>query len=314
MRRLGSARTVIAVLVPVFVFFSLFPRQASPVDNAKIRVVASLFPQFDFARQVGGDRAETALLLPPGVEAHSFEPKPRDIAKINEADIFIYTDKDMEPWADKIIKGVSGKSLVIVEAGKGAKFISPPAGDGHNHTASDPHIWMDMDNAAVMVDNIAEAFIAKDPASKEYYLGNAAKYKAGLKRMDEKFRATFSGCRQDTFAYAGHPSFNYFNKRYNLKCVSPYKGLCPDSEPSPKAVMEVVDTVKRKGLGYVYYEELLSPKLANTIAGESGARVLPLSGAHNITKEDMNNGVTFLSIMEENLENLKKGMECRNKY
>lgn len=310
MRRLEKARTVFTVLVPAFIFFTLISAILSYAGSGKIRVVTSLFPQFDFARQVGGDKVEAVLLLPSGVEAHSFEPKPRDMAKINEADVFIYTNKDMEPWALRILKGAANKDLLDLEAGKGVKLIGPPSGGGHNHTASDPHIWMDMDNVAVMVDNIAEAFISKDPANKEYYLGNAAKYKEKLKMMDEKFRAAFGQCRFRTFAYAGHPALNYFTKRYGLKCVSPYKSLCPDSEPAPKDIMEVIDTVKKEGLGYVYYEELLSPKLAYTIANETGAKVLPLSGAHNVTKEDMDKGVTFLSIMEENLENLKKGMEC----
>jgi zinc transport system substrate-binding protein len=304
---------------PLVIFFAVlliscfFSVDAYPGNESKVKVIASLFPQFDFARQVGKDKVEAALLLPPGVEAHSFEPKPRDIARMNEADMFIYTGKDMEPWVERILSGVSNKGLLAVDAGRGAKLIGAPESNGHRHAAADPHIWLDMDNAAVMVDNITSALIQKDPANKGFYEENAAKYKSDLRAMDAKFRDSFSQCRFNVFAYAGHPAFNYFTKRYNLKCVSPYKGLCPDSEPSPKAVIEVVDTVKKEGLGYIYYEELLSPKLAHTIADETGAKVLPLNGAHNITREDMEKGVTFLSIMEENLENLKKGMECRTK-
>jgi zinc transport system substrate-binding protein len=300
MRRPRAASKVLAVFTLALSLSAHFPPEALPKSGDKIIVVATLFPQFDFARQIGKDKVEVYLLLPPGVEAHSFEPRPRDMARINDADIFLYTDKNMEPWVGGLLKGVTNKSLESVEAGKGAARIG-----------SDPHIWLDMDNAAVMVDNIASAMIKTDPANRSFYEENARKYKIKLKEMDEKFRIAFADCRTKVFIYAGHPAFGYFARRYSLECLSPYKGYSPDSEPSPDAVMELVDRIRSNGIKIVYYEELLSPKLAGTVASETGAGTLPLNGAHNVSKEDIGRGVTFLSIMEQDLDNLKKGLGCR---
>jgi zinc transport system substrate-binding protein len=303
MRRLGgAARIVLALLTLASIYCNSFPAQALSRENSKVKVVATLFPQFDFTRQIGKDKVEVVLVLPPGVEAHSFEPKPRDMARINEADLFIYTGKYMEPWVEGLLKGISNISANIIDVSKGVKLV-----------ASDPHIWLDMDNASMMVDNITAALIAKDPANKDYYIDNAKEYKLKLKSIDDRCRNAFKDCKYDTFVYAGHPAFGYFARRYGLTCLSPYKSLCPDSEPAPKSIMEVVDKMREKGIRYVYYEELLSPKLARTIAAETSSNMLPLNGAHNVSKADMDKGVTFLSILEEDLKNLKKGMECKSK-
>ena len=293
------ARAVLVLFVPVLIFFSIFPQQAFSKEDPKIKIVTTLFPQFDFTRQIGKDRVDVVLLLPPGVEAHSFEPKPRDMALINGSDIFIYTDRNMEPWALSLLKGVKNKGLAAVEAGKGVRRMG-----------SDPHIWLDMDNASLMADNIADALIGKDPENRAYYEENLKAYKLKLRQMDERFRAAFAKCRTRVFIYAGHPAFGYFTRRYNLTCLSPYKGYSPDSEPAPRSVMELVDRIRENGIKIVYYEELLPPKLAATIAAETGAGTLPLNGAHNVGKDDIKAGVTFLSIMEEDLINLKKGLEC----
>lgn len=289
-----------------FLWLSIFFFAAAPVHAdgpGKVKVVATLFPQFDFARQVGRDKAEVSLLLPPGVESHTYEPKPRDAVRINNAGLFLYTGKYMEPWVDGMLKGVADKRLIIVDTSRNVAL--------YDKGGVDPHIWLDLDNARVMVDNIAGGFIEKDPGNKKFYLDNAEEYKDKLKELDAKFKDTFAGCKHDTFIYGGHFAFGYFVRRYHLKYLSAYKGFSPDSEPTPNAIMELIRKMKAEGLKYVYYEEMLSPRLARTIAGEAGAGLLPLNSAHNVTKRDLDSGVTFMSIMEDNIENLKKGLECR---
>jgi len=284
----------------------------------KIRVVASLYPLHDFVKNVGKDRIAVELLLPPGVEPHSFEPKPADVMNLNHADIFVYTNKYMEPWVADIIKGMDNKQTLILDSSKGIVFIKDEDEDNegghrekeHGHAGMDPHIWLDLGNAVVMVDTIRDALIQKDPAGMDYYQKNAGQYKAILKTMDDKFRQGLGKCAQKTFINGGHFAFGYLAKRYGLTYVSAY-GFSPDAEPTPGQLVKISRMLKGQGLKYIFYEELLAPRVAETLARETGAQLLFLHGAHNISKEEFGKGVSFVGLMEKNLENLEKGLQCR---
>ncbi|MFO0754786.1 MAG: zinc ABC transporter substrate-binding protein [Thermodesulfovibrionales bacterium] len=274
-----------------------------------LRVVASLFPLYDFARNVGGEQAQVSLLLPPGAESHSFEPKPADILSLNKADIFIYTNKFMEPWVDDILKGVANKELLVVNAGRGLSLLEGGGEGGHGHGRTDPHVWLDFSNAVRMVDTILEGFLRKDPAHGDLYRKNAAEYKEKLRSLDEKFRSTLAGCRQRMLVSGGHSAFGYMARRYHLDYRAAY-GFSPDAEPTPGELAEIVRILKKNGLHYLFYEELIAPRVAETIGGETGASLLKLHAAHNVSREERERGVTFLSLMEKNLENLRIGLQC----
>jgi zinc transport system substrate-binding protein len=292
---------------------------ASP-QQKRLTVVTTLFPLYDFARNVAGSRADVTLLLPPGVEAHSWEPRPQDVVRIHRADIFVYTGPFMEPWAEGIIKGSGGRGLVVVDSGEGVVLRHEVESEGeHNHSHGDahgkaepvdPHIWLDMGNAQKMVDNILAGFIKKDPEGRAVYEKNAAAYKAALRQLDEKFREGLAECRTRLFVHGGHYAFNYLARRYNLTYVSVY-GFSPNAEPSPRHITDIIKQMRRSGTRYVFYEELLQPRVAETIARETGATLLRLSVGHNVTKEEMEKGVTFISLLEGDLANLKTGLQCR---
>lgn len=282
--------------------------------SGKLRVVTTLFPIYDFARNVGGDLAEVSLLLPPGVEPHSFEPTPETIITLSKADLFIYTGSNMEPWAEKLADGVSrGGKPVRCEAGKGAHYLNSVhdhgARDEHNH-GRDPHVWLDPDNALVMVDRIAEGFAAARPAAAEKFAANAAAYKARLKELASRFNSGLAACTTRDFVHGGHYAFAYLADRYKLQYISAY-GVTAESEPSSQKLMELVRTIKAKKLHYIFFEELLSPRAAETIAAETGVAMLKLHGIHNVTRSELDAGATYLSLMEQNLTVLRKGLECR---
>jgi zinc transport system substrate-binding protein len=227
----------------------------------------------------------------------------------------------MEPWAENILKGVAGKKLVVVDAGDGANYMSADGEDGdddhgaekdvHRHGAGlDPHIWLDMDNARTIVDNIASALSQKDPANKEYYLANASAYKARLTELDGRFRDGLANCQSREFLHGGHYAFGYLARRYNLHYLSAY-GMSANAEPPPRKLVEIIAKMKKSGLKHIFYEELLAPRVAATIARESGATLLKLHGLHNISREDMDRGATFISLMEQNLASLRTGLKCR---
>ncbi len=271
--------------------------------EAKLSVVTTLFPEYDFARQVGGERVTVRLLLPPGIEPHEYEPTPQDILRINQADIFIYTNEYMEPWVAKVLSG-AGRKLLVVDASRGIKFV-------RNRGGVDPHVWLDLANARIMVNNVRDALTARDPANAGFYRQNADKYGQQLSGLDQRYRRELTGCRFNSYIFGGHSAFGYLNRRYGLTDLAAYKGFSPETEPTARDLIQLIK--QAKGAKYVYYEELLSPKTARMIADETGAQLLLLHGAHNLSRQELASGTTFLSIMEHNLSNLKIGLACPTK-
>jgi len=310
-------------LIAILLFLLLLPlftacqnKKGSDVGEKKLKVITSLFPLYDFSREIAGEKAEVIMLLPPGMEPHGFEPKPEDIFRVSKADIFVYTDRYMEPWAADLVKRIGNSNLLVIDSGKGVKF--QPAGeadehDGHGHdhgNGMDPHIWLDLTNAQKMVNNIAWGMAAKDPANRKYYLDRAAAYNSRLAALDERFRSGLSGCSTRMFLHGGHYAFGYLAARYGLDYRSAYS-VSANSEPTPQKIAGLVSLIKSNGLKYVFYEELFSPTMAEAIARESGATLLQLHAIDSVSREEFESGASFISLMEKNLEILRKGLQCR---
>ena len=298
-------------------------------DSNKISIVSTLFPIYDFAKEIGGDKVSVTLLLPPGLEAHSFEPKPSDIIKINQANIFLYTGELMEPWADDIIKGVS-KDVKVVDSSSGVNLIE---GFEHEHDEDDehedgyedeheqegeddhhldPHIWLDFENAKIMARNIASALEEVDPENTAYYQNNLENYNLKLSALDDAYRATLADCESREIIHGGHYAFGYLAKRYNLNYQAA-KSFSPNSEPTASDLIYLVEEIKTSNINHIFYEELLSPKIAETLASETKTKLLLLNAAHNLTRDDYESGKTFISIMRDNLESLSLGLNCELK-
>ena len=304
-------------------------KEESTSTSDKIQIVTTLFPQYDFARQIVGDKAEVTLLLPPGMESHSYEPTPADMIKINKADLFIYTGESMEPWAHKIIESVDSEQVRVLDVSQGIPLLAPneeddhdhedededhdheaeveghenSEGDGHHH-AYDPHIWTSPKNAKIMVDNILEVLCEVDPQNADYYKANAEAYQLQLDDLNDEFEAVVSSSKRDTIYHSGRFAMQYLMKQYGINYVSaPF-----EAEPSAALVAQMINEIKADNIPAIYYEELITPKIAQMISEETGAQMLLLHSCHNVSKEDFNNGVTYLSLMKQNVENLKIGL------
>lgn len=313
-------RAVLLLVAACLALFAGCSREtpSGPAATNRLQVVTTLFPLYDFARAIAGNRAEVRLLLPPGSEPHTFEPKPEDILAINRAALFVYTNRFMEPWAEDLVKGVPRDRLTVVDASSGLVLLDAAADHDHDHGeghhdeagAKDPHIWLDLTNAQAMVDTILAGFVARDPANRDYYAVNAAAYKAKLADLDRRYKATLGTCRNRTLLHAGHAAFAYLTRRYGITYVSA-TGVAADAQTTPARMAELVKRVRALKLQYIFSEELVSPRVAETIATETGARILRLHAAHNISKDDLAAGVTFLDLMEKNLAALATGLQCR---
>lgn len=308
-----SKKIALLFLLLLSFLLSCQPAKESNREDQKLRVIATIFPIYDFARNIGGDKIKVTMLLPPGSDAHHYELKPEDIVKVGKTDIFLFTNFEMEQWAYKIINAAEkNTNMLAIETGAGAVLMPlNEEGEEHkNHVSKfDPHIWLDMDNAQKMVDNIAAAFIKKDSRNSDYYLKNAHNYKLKLIALDQLYRAELTGCKTKTVLHAGHWAFAYLAKKYNLNYIAAYN-VSADAEPSPQKMINLLQQVKSQRVAYIYYESMINPRLAQTIARETGAGLLKLNNGHDVSKADIKSGETFISLMEKNLTNLKKGLQC----
>lgn len=296
-------------------------RQLSSPATRRISIITTLFPLYDFARTIAGDRAEVTLLLPPGVEPHSFEPRPEDLIRISKADIFIFTNALMEPWAERLLKGVASPGLLVIDASKGIQLFKAELDDDDDHDhghaehhhhegGMDPHIWLDFANAQTMVDTIATSMAAKEPANRDYYLANANTLKTELQHLDTDYKNGLANCAKREFLHGGHYAFGYLARRYGLSYQSA-QAVNPDAEPTPARIATLLKQLHSHGLGYVFSEELLAPRTAEMLSRETGAQILMLHAAHNISKDDLAAGATFPLLMRRNLANLRTGLGCR---
>jgi zinc transport system substrate-binding protein len=291
--------------------------------QTKIKITASVFPLMEFAQAVSGDRGEVSLLLPPGAEIHTWRPRPSDLLKISSSDVFVYVGAGLEPWLDDVLKSVHNPNLRILRV---SEAVTPKEkvehqvkmgheehryehANEHTHGTLDPHIWLDFAIDKKIIDKIVGLFSQIEPANSELFERNGAVYKKKLEDCDRRFREELGQCKHNTFILGGHAAFGYLARRYNLQQISLY-GVNPDSRPTPKQLVRVVELAQKHQITVIYYEVYVSDDLAKVIAEEVGAKTLVLNPAANLTVEQIKTKVTFFDIMSKNLASLKKGLSC----
>lgn len=305
-------RSRIAIAMILFILVTL----VSKVQADRLTVVASVYPLFDFAREVAGPDVNVKMLLPAGVEPHSWEPKPSDIVAVSKADIFLYVSQTMEPWAHDLVRAVGGRNITFVEVMDSLGFQHPGENhgsaraveNGHNHE-DDPHFWLDLSLSARTVEMIGRLFGKEDPDNRYGYIERSRAYARRLEELDRDFNVGLKNCRFRRFVTGGHSAFGHLAKRYNLIQISLY-GISPDSEPTPAHLASVAETMRRKNLDVVFFEEMVNPRLAQVLASEIGASTRVLTPAGNLTAGRMKQGVSFIRVMEENLQSLREGLYC----
>ena len=293
-------------------------------DPNKITIVATLFPQYDFARQIAGDKANIELILPPGVESHTFDPSPSDIITIHNSDVFLYTGSNMETWANNIIESLPD-SVHVLNVSQGITLLKSPSGghnhaeDDHDHTSEelnadelnqyDPHVWTSPVNAKIMVQNILQTLCEVDPDNADYYTENENDYLSQLDQLDQEIRTVVANGNRKEIVFGSRFALFYFTHEYGLEYKSAFDSCSTEAEPSAKTVSELINEVKEKQIPVIYYEELTDPKISRSISEETGAEMLLFHSCHNLSKADFESGSTYLSLMKQNVENLKKGLE-----
>jgi zinc transport system substrate-binding protein len=289
------------------------PKQA--VSVPKIKVIATVYPVYDFVRQVGGDKVEVSMLVPAGAEPHEWEPTAKDLVKIKDAKAVFYQGAGFEHWMEKALtKEILGNAQAV-ELSKGLPLIKEEEkdehGDGHLHGAGrendvDPHLWLDPILAQQEIKIIAEALGSIDPVNKEYYMNNADRYTAELNKLHQEFQAGLNTLKRREIV-TSHAAFGYMAKRYGFRQIA-IMGISPDAEPTPDKMARIVKAVREYQLKYIFAETVLPTKLADTIARETGAKVLVLHPIDQLTEAEMKAGQNYVSLMRTNLTQLKKAL------
>lgn len=327
---------VISFLILIITMISLvliFKPESMIKDENKIQIVATLFPQYDFAKQIVGDKAEVTLLVGAGVETHNFEPTAQDmVMMLDNTDMFLYTGSFLEPWTEDIIETLSESDCKIVDVSENIELIkieefqeryinSEIDHDEHEHHENeeehvhndscnhqdmyDGHIWQSLDNAVIMLENTLNAICKIDPENEEYYKENAKKYKEEIIKLDTEIVKLVENSSEKEIAVGGEFAYAYFVEQYDLKFVSVYTNCGHGEDPSIAKVKSVIDYINNHKMPAVYYEELSEGTVAKMIAEETEAEALVLYSIHNGNPEKD----TYVSLMRKNIENLKKGLK-----
>lgn len=326
-------------------------------SKGKLDIQVSFYPMYEFTKQVAGDAANVQMLVPSGVEPHDWEPTPRDIAKLEEADVFVYNGAGMEGWVEQVLSAVSSKKLVKIEASQGLDMIEDAeghdhhGGDGHepaeerahenhnehdhdhdhdheqaheeahdhnheheaaghhdhghdhDHGGLDPHVWLSPALAVTEVRNIEAGLSQAAPEHQKIFKKNADAYVAKLEALDQEFRETLASVKRKDFI-TQHAAFGYLAREYGLRQV-PIAGLSPELEPSAAQMAEIVKFAKENDVKTIFFETLVSSKVAEAISKEIGAQTAVLNPIEGLTEEDLSSSRDYIVLMRQNLEALK---------
>lgn len=278
------------------------PENANQPDGEKIQVYTSIYPLYDFTKKIGGEHVAVTNVVPPGVEPHDFEFSARDMSKMSEADLFIYNGGGFEPWIERVSRMLNPDETKVVEASKSISFTN----EGNHGENTDPHVWLDPMLAKKQAHNILDALVQLDPEHQGDYQKNYKELAAELDQLDREYQEMAKKATKKEFAVS-HASFSYLAKRYGLTQIA-ISGLSPSDEPSPKELQQVIEQVKTHDIDVIFFETLVSNKMAEVVKREAQAEVLVLNPLEGLTEQEMKQGKDYFEIMRENKENLAKAL------
>lgn len=311
----------IILIIIMTIIVMCFKTESVVKNEEKLQIVATLFPQYDFAKQIVKDKADVKLLLNSGVETHNYEPTGKDMITIlSGSDMFLYTGTNLEPWTEKIVQNLETTNCKIINVSDGIELITieefeerhinseiliEEHEEEHKHQEIyDGHIWQNPKNAVKMLDNVLKALCEIDPDNAEYYTKNAEEYRNQILKLDGELRNIVNQSERKEIAVGGEFAYAYLVEEYGINFVSVYTNCGEGEDPSIAKVKSVIDYINKYNIPVVYYEELSEGTVAKMIAEETEAEPLVLYSIHNgDTEKD-----TYVSLMSKNLENLKKGL------
>ncbi|WP_170295461.1 metal ABC transporter solute-binding protein, Zn/Mn family [Chengkuizengella sediminis] len=267
----------------------------------KINIVTTFYPLYDFAEKIGGEYVNVQNLVPTGVEPHDWTPKTRDMIKITEADMFIYNGLGFESWIESFFSSFeTDSSTEFVEASLGAHIIE-------SEDTNDPHIWLSPVQAKTLAENIKQGLIKIDPDHKDEYEERFIELSTQLDDLHMKYQDVLGNVSRNEFVVS-HQAFGYLANEYELTQKS-IMGLSTDAEPTIQDYKNISVYIRENDIQYILFEELVSPKLAETLAKDLNIETLVLNPLEGLTEEQAKNSDDYFTIMESNLTSLEKALQ-----
>lgn len=306
------------VITMVMTLFGCEKKETETLENSdeKLSVITTLFPYYDFVKQIAGDKVNVSMIVPAGMDTHSFEPTPADMITIQKADVFIYNGGDMESWVSQVLDASENKEQVTDVMMDHVKIVVEETVEGmeleeegeEGEVEYDEHIWTSPVNAQKIVAEICTVLSKADPENANVYQKNTDAYIVQLKDLDKEFKDVINNSDRKTIIFGDKFPLRYFAEEYGLTYYAAFPGCSTETEPSPDTVAFLIDKAKEEKVPVIYYLELSSQKIADTICEGAGGKKLLFHSCHNVSKDDFNSGVTYLELMKQNVRNLKEGL------
>lgn len=275
----------------------------------KLKIVATTFPQYDFIRAIAKDKVELKLLIKPGIETHNYEPSPSDIKLLGNSDIVVNIGAHNDVWVSKIIEELTHKPTLISLVNL-TNVLTDEIKEGMTNINANPnlvdeHVWTDPNKVIEIVQKLTDLLSEKDPNNASEYTKNAQEYISKLKKLDQDFKALANKAKNKTIIVADRFPFRYLVERYGFNYYAAFSGCSHETEVSAKTVKFLIDKVEQLAIPFIYTIEFSNQKIAKSISHDTNVKILNLHSAHNISPQDFNQGLTYLDIMQHNLNNLK---------
>ncbi len=298
---------ILSLLIIITAFCSCKTNDTSNIEDGKINIVTTIFPYYDFTKNIVGDNANVILLLSPGAEPHHFEPSPSQIIDINNCDLFIYTGGESDAWAESIVNGLDSdvKVLKLIDC---VQTYNEEEIDKTQKEKIDEHIWTSPRNAIDISMAISKEIQAIDAENSKYYKDNEVSYISKLNSLDSNFKEIISNGSRDKIVFGDRFPILYFVKQYYLAYECAFPGCSTETEPGIATINRLIDVVKTENIPVVFYLDFSNQSVANLLCEDTGAKPLVYHSCHNVSAEDFENGVSYISLMEENAQALKEAL------
>ncbi|MBR4351074.1 MAG: zinc ABC transporter substrate-binding protein [Bacilli bacterium] len=303
--------SVLIIIVSIFIISG-----CSLSDNNKKTIIATNFPAYDFAREITkGSDIEVKMLLKPGSESHDYEPSPKDIISISKASMFIYVGGESDEWVDDLLDSIDTSNIQIVKMIDEVNAVYEEKVDGmtieedEDEEEYDEHVWTSPRNVIAISRAITDKVHKIDAENWSLYEDNFSSYRIKLEELDQNFKDVVNNSNRKELIFADRFPFRYFVDEYGLSYYAAFPGCSSETEASAKTISFLINKVKEDNIPVILTIEFSNKKIAKTISKETGTKVLELNSAHNISKEDFENGKTYLDIMNDNLEVLKEALK-----
>lgn len=287
-------------------------------SNEKLNIAVTNFATYDFVRQIAGDNVNLTFLLGPGIDSHSYEPTTKDLITIQEADMFIYIGGELERWVDKVLETsdlsnvecICLKNMVELKQEKEVDGAEHEHHDEHDEEfAYNEHIWTSPANAKIMIEKIAEKISEKDLGNKNFYITNAENYNEEITKLQKDIQDIVDNKVRNRLVFGDKMPMQYFLDEFGLEASAAFNGCSTETEPSSTTLTYLIEKVKDEKIPVVLYIELSTGQVANTIAEEAGVGIMQIQTLHNVSKDDFENGETYVSLMRRNLDVLRKALQ-----